>query len=199
MAEQERQVFRWTRRGVVSCALAALTVPSPCLASGEPKGDVRDEAVLPGVVIPPLIADRVKAMARLYSGRTGRQLVITGGLIRPEVLARQIVLARHHGDDLQNQFGRRPRELREILHVIRRAGSGLDNQIQIAALTIAAQLERGDSVSPHLSGRAVDVRVIDLSERQAEVAMEAAAVAGLRAEIQRLPPHMHVEIADGAD
>ncbi len=62
------------------------------------------------------------------------------------------------------------------------------------AQTIAAQVARGDLLSSHLSGTALDLRIRGLDEGQITGLVAACVAEGGRCVREAVPPHLHVEL-----
>lgn len=70
---------------------------------------------------------------------------------------------------------------------------GTEAQI-VARMTavIQGQMDRGVYISPHLTGRGIDVRTRDLSVEQRDVLQRIAAQEGVRVHPEGRPPHLHL-------
>ncbi len=137
---------------------------------------------LPGVVLSPVLRGWLLALRLAY----GDQLVVTSGVRTPDAQASAMQKKQDAGGSFN--IYKRQDLVREITAAPRS---------QWAAV-ISRQVARGEYLSSHLSGRAVDLRTRGLSSSEISDLSDAVRKLGAKPLVESAPPHMHVEGISGA-
>ena len=126
-----------------------------------------DYRLLPGVRLDEFLATKLASIAERFRRCTGEHLVITDGVRTPAEQAALIAARLSLGRTLL--IYRRQDLATELYEEYRMAvAAKYDPQIALTGV-IQAQLSRGDYISAHLSGRAVDIRSRSMTPKQRDV------------------------------
>ncbi|WP_437675574.1 hypothetical protein [Sorangium sp. So ce131] len=151
--------------------------------------------VLPGVSLPPKIAEKLEQLDRGYARRTREHLVITSGTRDANRQARAMFTKLRLGEDLLKLY-RNKAAVQEIKKAYQSASKKPPEQV-VAAMeaVIQDQIDRGIYVSAHLRKGAVDVRNRTMSAKEKRAFLESAAEAGgVDVLEETTPAHYHLQI-----
>lgn len=112
------------------------------------------------------------------------KLHVTSGIRTAESQASALSTKRSLGDDLYKLYARDDL-IKEILSV--------PNNVSDMARVINAQIARGQFLSNHMSGKALDLRSRDWTSAQTASVMAAARSLSVEANLETTPPHLHLE------
>lgn len=128
----------------------------------------------------PDAAAALQAWAREVAYKTGRKAEITSGYRSPERQAEAMIEKVRQGDDLIALY-RNDDLVRRLL----------DLPLTVEAW---APLLAAEPISDHQGGRAWDVRTRDRTAEDVETMKATAIAMGLRALVEKKPPHLHIEL-----
>lgn len=140
-----------------------------------------------------LAAKRLRALKREYARRARRPLVITSAQRTPHQQARAIRcnLAAYGERHILNTYRRGP-AIREILRAYRANRANPRKAQREMTRVIREQVARGQFVSDHLLGRAVDVRSRGRNGARLSVLRQAARQVGVKVLVER--DHVHCKL-----
>lgn len=111
-------------------------------------------------------------------------LHVTSGIRSANAQASALHTKRNLGDDLYRLYARDDL-IKEILAV--------PNTVSDMARVISNQIARGQYLSNHMSGAALDLRSKNWTSEQANTVLSAARSLGVEAKLETTPPHLHLE------
>jgi hypothetical protein len=146
----------------------------------------------PGVVIADRIRVQVAKLATSFHEKTGRRLHVISGQRTPSSQARALYTKFSMGDDGSVYADQAAvSEIRKAY--IANIANGEAATVKAMEDVITAQLGRGNSISRHLGGKAIDVRSWTLDSKQIEVLRSLVEGAGGKFLVEDKPPHIHIE------
>ncbi|MCB9759130.1 MAG: hypothetical protein H6739_04760 [Alphaproteobacteria bacterium] len=166
---------------------AALPTPPTrdVLAGVQPLEGLPGVWVKPGVVLNPGLL----TFLALYRANVPMEvpIVVTSGVRTPEAQAAVLVKKRRLGDNLYDLYrrGHGPQIVAALLAV--------PNTVAAMAPVLAGFAAQGVFLSRHMRGDALDLRTRGLSSQQLQVLVAVAQALGVKALVERTPPHLHFE------
>ena len=189
-------MFALLHRFVPPAVLASLLLCGAAQAA--PPVAARSYRVLCGVKLTGDVKARVERLARRYTKKTGRQLVITSGTRTPleQAAAMYTKLRRRH--NLLRLY-RRTALAKQVIRAYgkaRRARLGRKATVRAMARVMRAQVARGAYLSLHMRDGAVDIRSRGLSRKHKRIFRRLVRrerdIVLIKEE--RYPPHFHLEV-----
>ncbi len=171
--------------------LAALTLLATPAAPPGRTWTASDE-----VVLNDLIRDRLDALGSHVYRATRQRIHVTSGVRSPRRQALAMYMKLQAGGSL-GIYARQDlvRPILDAWRTGKRKRWGKDRTVAAMAEVIAAQVQRGQFISRHLSGRAFDLRSTGIG-RKVRTALRAALreVGNISMIEEKRPPHFHLEI-----
>lgn len=121
---------------------------------------------------------------------SGETLYVTSGIRTAEDQARALLKKMELGEDYSALMALYKRD--DLIQELAKVPQDLAAWRQ----TIQAQIDRGDLLSSHLSGYALDIRSKTLSSDAQKRVIAAAKDLGARVVVEDTPPHIHLELRD---
>jgi len=171
--------------------------PGAAPPAGAGAAPERRYAVQPGVLLPPLVQQKVALLALAFFRRTGKELVITSGTRDAAQQAEAMHELFRLGADVMGLYRNKPaaREIQRAYQVGSATGRPASVVIAAMAEVIRLQIERGTFISAHLRAGAFDVRNKDMSAADKRAFLEAVAeIGGATALEESRPPHFHLQV-----
>lgn len=165
-------------------------VPTPARPTWTRQGSALN---LPNIRIPAPVAAQILAIADRYHQETGLTLVVTSGERTATSQADAIITKLRLGDNVRTLYARSAEAINQVLTAITTAEERGEDRAAAAARQIQAQMDRRVYLSNHLSGYAVDVRILDLTREQRDAILRAARESGARAQEETRPAHIHIQ------
>lgn len=147
-----------------------------------------------GIEISPGVKDDLDAIAERFRRSTGSTFIVNSTARGPARQAAAMYVKFAKGGDGHEYSNRRA--LQEVRDAYRQGKSrGLGEQEIISSMTevLNGQVRDGIFISRHMLDGAVDISLKKLSPRETQEVLRLAREAGARADIERHPPHIHIQ------
>jgi hypothetical protein len=149
----------------------------------------------PSIILPPIVEKKVNEVADAFFNLTNKKIVITDGTRTPQQQALQVynkILANDLGIYINHKAAN---EIKAAFDLAKSRGKAKADILNAMAAVIAKQVERKVFISRHLTGRAFDVRNIDMTPNQQNIFKQVIqTLGGMTVLPEGKPPHFHIQL-----
>jgi hypothetical protein len=148
-----------------------------------------------GVILSPAVEKKVNEIADAFFNITQKKIVITDGTrtasdqalqVFNKIIAHDLTIYTNH---------KAANEIKAAFDLARSQGKSKTDTLKAMTLVIESQIKNKVFISKHLTGRAFDVRNIDMtSKQQGAFKQVAQTVGGVTVLPEGKPPHFHIQL-----
>lgn len=148
------------------------------------------------VILTPAIEKKANEIADAFFAQTKKNIVITDG-VRTAADQAARVLAKIKANDLSIYLNQKAaQEIKRAHDVAVAAKKPQPEVLKAMTAVIAEQIKRKVFISKHLTGRAFDVRNLDMTSKQKQIFKQVVQQTGGVSMIEESkPPHFHLQLA----